>query len=472
LHPTPRYRSPLKLELILRAAMAAWRAVLCWEVADAVVKGGLGQAVHVSHLSADPTGCIASGIAMRGWPYYQSLALLELSTLVTSPRRRLAIYNDIDRQPTGWKKLCDSLLVVVERWTERVEREASGITQPTPDPTLAPPPTALTSPLTQLAGSLPVSPRPTLGYAPAAGYTPIPVKTALTSDILSPRKPSTLDTILLASQTKTKPDTAPSAPPVLETPAFAPFAAASTAVFSALPASIASTSMSLSSAPAADTYASPRSPSSFAFPFNPSEAPPTIPALLRPANDLSSTTTPLRRRPISSTTTPAPPPAPTSPLATLSPRIAKLAETASRDPAAVVEGIPWGRWLVNAARRWRARQVVAGGQGVGWAVESLSLLASQSITEDPWGTVQQDVPRILTALVRCGDAVDAYGRVVGSGVGEDDGLEVLGVEGKEVGGAVKLAIYSIVTAFWDHLSVLKLDERTRIAVKAYGEFRV
>ncbi|KXS21633.1 hypothetical protein M427DRAFT_27252 [Gonapodya prolifera JEL478] len=442
--PNPRYRSPHRLDLLWHLAWSVVYTVACWDVGQTIVDVELSRPIDVSYRHPDPTKCLVSGMKMKEWSYYRTLAMLELSRAVTRPARRAAIYNDIDRAPSGWAAVCEVGLSTVDELSSRVEDEvgsASGKKAATSSP-VAPSASAV-----PLAGAFPSTPQ---GF-----MSPVHIKPALTADIVSPRKPTAVDVILMsASKAARGEDRKPVSPGIP-----------------------AQDSGSAGDHAWAWSRSSPRPavvPEAAEVGQVQTDQAQALPVLLRGDPGQIEPASPLRRRKAPpQVETPAPASVKSPLLASVvSPRVAAVAEEVVRDPMGVVGGVSWGKPVAALAIERRVRDVLGDAQAVGWVVEALATLASSSLAEDAWGTVARDVPRVLASFVRCMHALDAYEEAVRKvRSGEDSASGPLGVEGRELRGVLNVSMYAVVTSFWEHLGALKFDTKTSAVVKTFCEFR-
>ena len=104
----------------------------------------------------------------------------------------------------------------------------------------------------------------------------------------------------------------------------------------------------------------------------------------------------------------------------------------------------------------KARHVLSKGQPIVWAADAISSLAVASLTEDPYGIVQKDLPAIIEALLSIKQSLDKLQKtniLMRKPVSND---KILGQCFTSLRSATRRSIYRIVTTFKDFIDDLGL----------------
>ena len=116
------------------------------------------------------------------------------------------------------------------------------------------------------------------------------------------------------------------------------------------------------------------------------------------------------------------------------------------------------------------RLVYARSQLVIWAVEGLAHLVSASITEDRYGVVQKDLPKVLEALLLLQRTVEKH-RKGGTATARKNRFETRDLQLKqELRVALKSSLFRISVSFGEHLDALPLSTDLRQKLSNYQSF--
>ena len=116
------------------------------------------------------------------------------------------------------------------------------------------------------------------------------------------------------------------------------------------------------------------------------------------------------------------------------------------------------------------RSVYAKSQLVIWAVEGLSHLVAASISEDRYGVVQKDLPKVLEALLTLQQTVERH-RKGSTATARKNRFETQDLQLKqELRVALKSSLFRICVAFGEHLEALPLPPELRQRLHSYQTF--
>ncbi|GAA6029218.1 hypothetical protein JCM8097_003574 [Rhodosporidiobolus ruineniae] len=396
-----RYNGAYSLTLAARACSFAALHFLIWEAAHVCFEVYASQPMTVSQFAPNPNQALLSGLRSSE-PYYQQFAYLELALLtLTDPKRREAIFKDVKPGSS-----------VGGAWSE-ISRECL----------------ILVGTELQRAKGRGSLPRSSPSYASSASSGPsseaqqqqspnrAPVKSG---DVFLPTKPSLFDK--LASAAAGSGPSSLSASPAVQAVTSAAQGPAVKEAKQAVSTAIATTSTAISRVPSILQSSS-----------------------LNPLASASSSST--EDKPASSALEPKQVPQ----VVGFEQRLAKLV------PAR------WRNELFAVSMESRARRCVPKRREVVCAVQALSNLVCASLTEDPYGVAQRDIPKVLEAFVRYLAVLDALAdeltalaeKTPGGQEEREKARRVVEREVGEVQDAVRSGAKAILTEFGDYLGELR-----------------
>ncbi|KAI9227203.1 MAG: nucleoporin protein Ndc1-Nup [Piptocephalis tieghemiana] len=133
---------------------------------------------------------------------------------------------------------------------------------------------------------------------------------------------------------------------------------------------------------------------------------------------------------------------------------------------------PWVKGLTSVMERVmqkdKERVPFADVERTVWAAQALGTLVSMSLTEDRYGVVQQDIPRILSSLLDCLAEVEMYAQKI-KGIDEIPAPQVH-PQCLYLIDVLRRTIYQIVITFWDYLPQMEMEPKLRERVRDYAGF--
>ncbi|KAK0443401.1 nucleoporin protein Ndc1-Nup [Desarmillaria tabescens] len=122
--------------LLIRAWFLAFSTLATWEVAELLFDSFISQPILVSHMTADPSVTLVSGVASSDiiLKYFAFAELNELSSDLSpsAGARRTALFGDQKYSPNLWSHLCRESLLVLGRDYQHFLRRGAPPTIPPP----------------------------------------------------------------------------------------------------------------------------------------------------------------------------------------------------------------------------------------------------------------------------------------------------------------------------------------------------
>ncbi|KAK0451294.1 nucleoporin protein Ndc1-Nup [Desarmillaria tabescens] len=158
--------------LLIRAWFLAFSTLATWEVAELLFDSFISQPILVSHMTADPSVTLVSGVASSDiiFKYFAFAELNELSSDLSpsAGARRTALFGDQKYSPNLWSHLCRESLLVLGRDYQHFLRRGAPPTvppplavataaQPQPPPFLSTPVSVVKQPIYKQAKPSPIS---------------------------------------------------------------------------------------------------------------------------------------------------------------------------------------------------------------------------------------------------------------------------------------------------------------------------
>ncbi|KAK9766204.1 Nuclear pore complex subunit [Basidiobolus ranarum] len=135
----------------------------------------------------------------------------------------------------------------------------------------------------------------------------------------------------------------------------------------------------------------------------------------------------------------------------------------------------WGQMLLVQTEEEQAKALFDSIQLQIWAIQSLSRFTASSLTEDLYGTVQRDIPKILECLLACLITVETYIQSPpmqsNSGIKARDMHQSLQRQSFAVINVLQTSIYEITTAFYENLSGYKFPPKYAVRLQSFMDFR-
>ncbi|ORX90052.1 hypothetical protein K493DRAFT_62945, partial [Basidiobolus meristosporus CBS 931.73] len=134
----------------------------------------------------------------------------------------------------------------------------------------------------------------------------------------------------------------------------------------------------------------------------------------------------------------------------------------------------WGQALLVQTEEEQAKALFDSIQLQIWAIQALSRFTATSLTEDLYGTVQRDIPRILECLLACLITIETFIQAppIHSNPGKArDTHQRLQRQSFAVVNALQTSIYEITTTFYENLSGYKFPPKYALRLQSFMDFK-
>ncbi|KAI8052794.1 nucleoporin protein Ndc1-Nup [Syncephalis plumigaleata] len=149
-----RFSHLWNVPLLMRSTLAGVLCIVCWETVNELFDVFFSEPVSIS-LSCDrPFTTLLEGLLLHKKPLIQRLAYLELWRLTRYDNQwRMALFEDVESRPTGWKQICDACIDTLDSFRNELTGTPTSKITPQPQPQPQPTSTKLTKKPTRGVGN-------------------------------------------------------------------------------------------------------------------------------------------------------------------------------------------------------------------------------------------------------------------------------------------------------------------------------